>query len=221
MKRFAYIYIAPLAMALSLAACSSKSDDLTSSVLDIYEHYADHSENLTVAFLGDYERNGRTYNAVMFRAEDDEQWEWLKNEFGIVTPQDLALMGDSLRGTHHGVIITPATIPPEVVMRGEEAKQQYIDSVSNAVMRDMLGDTARLAMAPVVVYEFKGMADSVLARKMRRQSDMDYFTHRHGDAGYILRADIPNRTLWLFFYAGDDDQAQLVRNLNPPKDKIV
>ncbi|MBR1550355.1 MAG: hypothetical protein IJ634_06930 [Bacteroidales bacterium] len=219
MNRTLYIVLASVALALSLVSCSAKVDDLTSSVMDMYQHYADRSENLTVAVIGDYERGDRTYNAVMFRAEDDEQWEWLKEEFGVVAPEDILDASDTLAGKPHGVIISPATIPFEVKMGGQKAVRRYVDSVSQVLMHDVLGDSARLAADPMVVFGADRMGDSALSRKMARQRAIDRFSRMHGDAGYILRADMPHRTLWLFFYAGDEEHAQLVRSLNPPKPK--
>ena len=75
---------------MALASCSSQTENSSESgnaALDLYYQYADR-ENLTVAYLGDFSLEGCKINALMIQANDEEDWERLKNEFGMQSEVD-------------------------------------------------------------------------------------------------------------------------------------
>lgn len=80
---------------MALASCSSHTESLSESgntALDLYFQYADR-ENLTVAYLGDFSLEGCKIDALMIQANDEEDWEQLKSEFGMQSEADS--LGDS------------------------------------------------------------------------------------------------------------------------------
>ena len=75
---------------MALASCSSHTESSSESgnaALDLYYQYADR-ENLTVAYLGDFSLEGCKIDALMIQANDEEDWEQLKNEFGMYSEAD-------------------------------------------------------------------------------------------------------------------------------------
>ena len=78
---------------LALASCSewssskpmaSKQDD---AALQLYYKYAEDT-SLTVAYMGDFFLNGNKIDALMLRADSDDDWNQLKNDFGIPSKLD-------------------------------------------------------------------------------------------------------------------------------------
>lgn len=73
---------------LSLLACNPNDGDVgdkpnDNAAMELYCKYADNA-NLTVAFLGDFNINGKAIDAVMLQANDETDWETLKQDFGLV-----------------------------------------------------------------------------------------------------------------------------------------
>jgi hypothetical protein len=59
----------------------------TNAALKLYCQYAD-NENLTVAYLGDFEINGNPIDAVMIQADNDLDWQELSKDFDLFTKID-------------------------------------------------------------------------------------------------------------------------------------
>ena len=81
-------------IATALTSCADHSDDMAetpassdSAALNLYYKYAD-DENLTVAYLGDFSLNGNKIDALMIQATFDEDWNQLKNDFGMLPKLD-------------------------------------------------------------------------------------------------------------------------------------
>lgn len=85
MKNLVTFLLLPLMMAMT--ACRDKDKGETKAcntnvALKLYCQYAD-NENLTVAYLGDFEINGNPIDAVMLQAHDDDEWLALRQSFDI------------------------------------------------------------------------------------------------------------------------------------------
>lgn len=201
-----------LALVLLLAGCSHPKDEVTSAAMDIYKQYCHHSKTLGVAFVGDYQADGQTYNAVMFRTSDSTEWEWLKKEFGVLTAEEIQDVANN-----SSVITTPgngAETPeqPEGSMMGaimvdpdREFKDTaefmaYIDSMVFEMLREAYGDSvAKARMHSVMVMDLDSMPDKAPAGKIYNHQQMATFTTKHGNVAYFVNADHENHTIWLFF----------------------
>ena len=76
-----------LLLAVVLSACKGKTEapEKTSekAALEIYCKYAGNA-NLTVAYLGDLTVNGKCIDALMLQANNEADWETLKQDFGFM-----------------------------------------------------------------------------------------------------------------------------------------
>jgi hypothetical protein len=83
-----WAYLAVL-LVLWLSACKGRdaSPETTASnkaAMELYCKYADNS-NLTVAYLGDLSVNGKSIDALMLQADNETDWEMLKQDFGFMS----------------------------------------------------------------------------------------------------------------------------------------
>jgi len=89
-------YLAVL-LAVALSACKEKTDvteakGCEKAAMELYSKYADNT-NLTVAYLGDLNINEKSIDALMLQANDEADWETLKQDFGL-TVGDTANAGN-------------------------------------------------------------------------------------------------------------------------------
>lgn len=75
-------------LAIALSACKEKSDGTEAKVcekaaMELYCKYADNT-NLTVAYLGDLSINEKSIDALMLQANNEADWETLKQDLGLV-----------------------------------------------------------------------------------------------------------------------------------------
>ena len=82
---------------MALAACKDKVNDPEvvapspdNAALRLYYKYAE-DPNLTVAFMGDFCLNGNKIDALMIQANEEADWETLKQDFGMM-PSGTAAM---------------------------------------------------------------------------------------------------------------------------------
>jgi len=97
-------YLAILVLA-AVAACRDKTVapcDNGNAALEVYCQYAD-NENLTVAYLGDFEIDGKAIDAVMLQAHDDDEWLALRESFDI-SPSRIASCDRPSCGENHQVV---------------------------------------------------------------------------------------------------------------------
>ena len=82
-------------LAIGLSACKEKTEvsetkACEKAALELYCKYAD-NEDLTVAYLGDLSIHGKCIDALMIQANDETDWENLKQDFGMM-PSGTAAM---------------------------------------------------------------------------------------------------------------------------------
>ena len=80
-------YLAVL-LAIGLTACKERAEvsetkACEKAALELYCKYAD-NEDLTVAYLGNFSINGKCIDALMLQANEEADWEMLKQEFGMM-----------------------------------------------------------------------------------------------------------------------------------------
>ena len=86
------MYFALLLVA-TMAACTNKTnepkDDISTNnaALNLYNQYAV-NDDLTVAYLGDFNLKGKKIDAVMLQANDDDGWLRIRQDFGLVVESD-------------------------------------------------------------------------------------------------------------------------------------
>ena len=87
-------YLAVL-LALGMSACKEKTatpetTPCQKAAMELYCKYADNA-NLTVAYLGDLSVNGKCIDALMLQADNETDWEALKQDFGFMPYDTTAL----------------------------------------------------------------------------------------------------------------------------------
>jgi len=86
------MYFALLLVA-TMSACTNKTDEskgdisTNNAALNIYNQYAI-NDDLTVAYLGDFNLKGKKIDAVMLQANDEEGWLRVRQDFGLVAESD-------------------------------------------------------------------------------------------------------------------------------------
>ncbi len=86
------MYFALLLVA-TMAACTNKTDEskddisTNNAALNLYNQYAI-NDDLTVAYLGDFNLKGKKIDAVMLQANDDDGWLRIRQDFGLVVESD-------------------------------------------------------------------------------------------------------------------------------------
>lgn len=86
-------FLAFIVMVGVLASCGKGKDPnkeggkCNNAALELYCKYAD-NDDLTVAYLGDFNLQGKKIDAVMLQANDDEEWQLLRQDFGMVVEND-------------------------------------------------------------------------------------------------------------------------------------
>ena len=87
-------YLAVL-LAIGFSACKERQESpetkaCEKAAMELYCKYAD-NPNLTVAYLGDLSINGKCIDALMLQANDEKDWEILKQDFGMMPSGAAAL----------------------------------------------------------------------------------------------------------------------------------
>lgn len=86
------MYFALLLVA-TMSACTNKTDEskgdisTNNAALNLYNQYAI-NDDLTVAYLGDFNLKGKKIDAVMLQANDEEGWLRIRQDFGLVAESD-------------------------------------------------------------------------------------------------------------------------------------
>lgn len=226
MKRLTLIAIATV---LCLGACSRPHSEAMSAALEMYKRYADRSEQLTVAYIGNFEAEGNKYNAVMFQAQDINEWDWLQREFGLKS--DIMTMPC----TGQNMIVTSVKIDSNMQFASQEELMEYIDSVTKEIMKNTLGtenvdEDMMMSGMPLMSMEevqklgylAEGALDSgtmvmgtplgeVDTAMLNQHESLINMTDNHKNSGYVIGTDAKEMTLWLFFYDTPEEQQNLMK----------
>ena len=89
-----FTYLAVL-LAIGVSACKERPENpeaktCEKAAIELYCKYAD-NPNLTVAYLGDLSIQGKCIDALMLQANDESDWETLKQDFGMMPSGTAAL----------------------------------------------------------------------------------------------------------------------------------
>ena len=234
---FAFLTILTM---MALASCSSHTESSSESgdaALNLYYQYADR-ENLTVAYLGDFPLEGCKIDALMIQANDEEDWEQLKNEFGMHSEADS--LGDSSanpvgeKKVSIGLEIDANFVSElgldTITDLGQVDEERFnrmiqiiADTMREVVNATVAGDSAVMigdksmsldeylnALAVAVANDL--LNEVVEKNKAARQNDNSTLR------GYVSAADNNNRTIWLFFYNSQEECNNILTHI---KDDIV
>ena len=235
---------------MALASCSSHTESSSESgnaALDLYYQYADR-ENLTVAYLGDFSLEGCKIDALMIQANDEEDWERLKNEFGMHSEADS--LGDSSTNPEGekkvsvgleidanfvselglDTITDLGQVDEERFNRLTQIIADKMREVVNATVADdgpvIIGDKSMSLdeyLNTLAVAVANDLLNEVVEKnKAVRQNDtLDSSNMEASDStrrGYVSAADNNNRTIWLFFYNSQEECNNILTHI---KDDIV
>ena len=228
---------------MALASCTGHSGNTEilsesgNTALDLYYQYADR-ENLTVAYLGDFSLEGCKIDALMIQANDEEDWEQLKNEFGMQSDADslwdssaspegekkvsvgLEIDADFVSELGLDTITDLGQVDERRFNRMTQIIADKMREVVNATVADdgpvIIGDNSMSLdeyLNTLAVAVANDLLNEVVERnKAARQNDNS--TRR----GYVSAADNNNRTIWLFFYNSQEECNNILTHI---KDDIV
>ncbi len=86
-------FLAFIVIVGALASCgkgkdpNKEGDKCNNAALELYCKYAD-NDDLTVAYLGNFNLKGKAIDAVMLQASDDDNWQLLCQDFGLMVEND-------------------------------------------------------------------------------------------------------------------------------------
>ena len=134
------MFILGLVVVCVMGGCRKESVQPESAALALYERYAENDHGLTVAYLGDFRVKNQLIDAVMLTAPDEQEWQWLCEEFGVhdrkgFPTKALAHYFDSIRNLY-GVPDTAKQVTHVVHVQGGES--MLGDSAEAAVMLKQL-----------------------------------------------------------------------------------
>ena len=180
-----------LTMAAVMLSCEKNEMEspYTTAAKEIYNKYAPR-ENLTVALLGEY----KGYNAVMFQAHTDEEWQFICKEFDIDPKQKMETTLDT--------------------------KGQLFDD-KDTLQCEGLGDLLKMVMEKALdsfEVEVKATADSsvyshFVDMKNEFESKMDKDQLFDGEQQRMCRYDVDTRTIWVYYYNSFSDLNRITQDL--------
>jgi len=212
MKRLLYILVIILMVCVG---CRSEADSVESAAMELYHHYANNGHGVTVAYIGDYKAYNQIFNAVMFHADDSAQWQWLKQEFGVIEPGDITPGVDA----QNGVTMLSIHIDTSLKFSSEEEQQAYIDSVVRQVVTETLGkyDNKDTNIFVGTINADDTNLPSELQSQLLQHKQLDKNRASAGNAEYIISVDLDNKTLLCFFCRTAEESKLLVRWLSSKK----
>lgn len=206
------------------AACSSPNKEAVNAAMELYGKYRDHSESLTVAFIGNYEAGGMTFNTVLFHTEDNEEWEWVKHEFGMDDIDPAAFgVNDIPRGAD--IMAIPMALNIDLDALNPDQQQHYLDSVVMQLIKSTMGidfGDDSIAMENVVIMNFDDFDELPDGSKDAFSAQFKNIiepTEKYDDKEYLVSVDQQQHNLWIFFYSTPEEQQALMEHIFTEKKK--
>lgn len=206
-----------------LASCQSDTQlpPATSAAAKIFHQYAD-TPNLTVTLIGDYHKDGHTFNAVMLQAQDDQAWTQLLNEFGISPiANSLTTRLDSnstllpIRvSALSSVYFHNDTIPGDMDDYFQALKDSLINGYGHfdnniALKQKKIYQDGQLIDSTTIVQTGQSCATPPINNRLLHAAIDDEQT------GYVFRLESSCRTVWLFFYSNKQEYETILHNIRP------
>lgn len=138
MKVLRLIVFSIITLALLLGCRHSKTETPVDAALALYGKYAD-NDRLTVAYVGDYKVQESSIEAVMIQADDQKDWEWLQQEFGV--PIDIErLLPDSVTKQRYSVdmgVQWDGVLMDEAFLTKEHLSDDEIETIAQGVVDEL------------------------------------------------------------------------------------
>ncbi|MBR1784186.1 MAG: hypothetical protein IJ760_01970 [Bacteroidales bacterium] len=216
----------PIALLLCvglLAVSCNRHSAVETAAMEIYNRYASQSDQLTVAYVGDYRADGQVYNGVLLQAQTDEMWQWLCSEFGIVenTEDVRSALGRMMpqMDTVGSLRTASLVFGPQMTIGLDSVQmQELVIDAARGIVEQL---TARsLDSAPmqfmVLDPEMVPQDSASIQQMIDAQQQIISLTRQHDDVGYVMTVDNGERTVWLFFYSSSMERDQLMRMVALP-----
>ena len=234
---FAFLIILTMTALASCTGHTESSLESGNAALDLYYQYADR-ENLTVAYLGDFSLEGCKIDALMIQANDEEDWEQLKNEFGMQSDAD-SLWDSSASPEGEKKVSVGLEIDADFVSelgldtitdlgQVDEERFNRLTQIIADKMREVV-DATVADDSPVIIGDksmsldeyLNTLAVAVATDLLNEVVEKNKAARQNGDTtrrGYVSAADNNNRTIWLFFYNSQEECNNILMHI---KDDIV
>ena len=145
---------------LGLFACNDKTDQPTTeenadAALELYCKYADNAD-LTVAYLGDFDICGKSTDAVMIQANNEEDWAMIQLDFGMmpVVEEDTSIVSVSIGIDADFIDEAMFDTLTDISQISEEDLNRYVtivaDKIRNIMDSFQTSDSMRLDDAVVI-----------------------------------------------------------------------
>lgn len=190
-----------------LASCSKENSlpSATSAAINMYEQYANR-EGLSVALLGNYLKNGETYNALMIQAQNEQIWESLLSEFSplavgsgeeISSIEVTSLQSDLATGNIDGLL---AQIADSLNRNLPISEQNYSVTVSKNYEDGVLVGESTAILTGDDVDTTRGEA-------------MDEAAIEDNKVGYVVHVESSQRAVWILFYSNSNEYNAIINNI--------
>ena len=218
------------------------ADDRSNAALELYCQYADNN-NLTVAYLCDFMVGQHAINAVMIQADDDDNWNWLQDEFDV-TQHDNNYAIEMGMGWNTSLTVDESVFEKEHLDNEEiEFFARAIVSQLNEAMRSLLDTDSEVQRATLEINEDVDLSDGIdFGMEFRDTTAMRRILHavanklsnggltyndtivevdasvtrnasKHMQDGYVTAVDDSNHTLWIFYYDNAEECSSIMTHI--------
>lgn len=209
MKKTYLIILIPISLWLISCTCR-RIDYQDNEALKLYCSYAE-NENLTVAYLSDFKVEEHAINTVMIQANDDTNWDWLRNEFSIPNQEDTNYTVEMGMKWNTQVTIDDNIFDKEYIDDEEISlfAQAIVEQLSEA-MNSLLASEGEVQKASFSIND-NGLSykDTIVDTDATIISD----AKRDGSEGYVTAVDYENQTLWIFFYDDAEECSSIMTHI--------
>lgn len=211
-----------------LSACSQENilPNNTTSAMKMYEKYSGR-QNLNVAMIGNYNKGGNTYNALMLHAMTDDVWDSLIAEFGIeplegfeqitsLTSTRLASSGEI--NDLHGL---SEVIADSIIIQISNAIEDHKTHTKKTHVKNKTtgGDNNTNFDRTVASNLKKGIMSGIInSLNIHIDSDLAKTAFEEGMIGYVIHQEIQDRTIWLFFYDSQESYYSIMHHVENNSD---
>lgn len=190
-----------------LASCSKENSlpSATSAAMKLYEQYANR-DGLSVALLGNYLKNGETYNALMIQAQNEQICDSLLSEFSplavgsgkeISSIEVTSLQSDLATGNIDGLL---AQIADSLNRNLPISEQNYSVTVSKNYEDGVLMGESTAILTGDDVDTTRGEA-------------MDEAAIGDNKVGYVVHVESSQRAVWILFYSNSNEYNAIINNI--------
>ena len=211
-----------------LPACSKDNNlpSRTSTAMKMYEKYSSRKD-LNVAMIGNYCKEGNTYDALMLHALTDVAWDSLMAEFGIEykegfdqiktltsTRKTTASDIDDVEGLAGAMVdLIMEQVRGEMKCSKTLAKESHTDSVRRKSKTKKASNEEVLDTMAAVKLKNGLMSGIFNSLSLHIDEGTAQSANEEGKTGYVVHMESQERTIWLFFYDSDESYDAIMRHV--------